>query len=78
MTSFALIIKLLLQMYLTCFPRNIQEALDDQNWKLTVLEEMNALENNKTREIVDLPKGKKIVGCRWLFNIKCKAYESAE
>ncbi|XP_028067006.1 uncharacterized protein LOC114269855 [Camellia sinensis] len=43
--------------------RNIQEALDDLNWKLAVMEEMNALKRNGTWEIVDLPKGKKIVGC---------------
>ncbi|XP_073126194.1 uncharacterized protein [Henckelia pumila] len=59
-------------------PRNIQEALDDQNWKSAVLEEMNALEKNKTWDIVDLPKGKRTVGCRWLFNIKCKANGSVE
>lgn len=33
---------------------------------------------NKTWEIVDLPKGKKTVGCRWLFNSKCKADGSVE
>lgn len=43
-------------------PRNIQEALDDPNWKLAVLEEMNALRKNGTWEIVDLSKEKKIVG----------------
>ena len=54
-------------------PRNIQEALDHPDWKLAVLEEMNVLRKNGTWEIVDLPKEKKIVGCKWVFTIKCKA-----
>ena len=54
-------------------PRNIQEVLDDPNWKPTVMEEMNAPRHNGTWEIVDLPKDKKTVGCKWVFTIKCNA-----
>lgn len=50
-------------------------ALDDPNWKLRVMEEIKALERSGTWEIVDLPRDKKIVGCEWVFNIKCKAME---
>lgn len=39
--------------------RNIQEALGDPNWKLVVMEEMNALRISGTWEIVDLPGGQK-------------------
>jgi hypothetical protein len=42
--------------------RNIQEALDDPNWKLAVLEEMNTLKKNGMWELVDLPRDKKTVG----------------
>uniref|UniRef100_A0A2N9GQ49 Reverse transcriptase Ty1/copia-type domain-containing protein n=1 Tax=Fagus sylvatica TaxID=28930 RepID=A0A2N9GQ49_FAGSY len=59
-------------------PRNIQEALDDPNWKLAVLEEMNALRKNGTWELVDLPRDKKIVGCKWVFSVKYKADGSIE
>ena len=59
-------------------PRNIQEALDDPNWKLAVMEEMNALRRSGTWEIVDLPKDKKTVGCKWVFTIKCNADGSVE
>uniref|UniRef100_A0A2N9I543 Retrovirus-related Pol polyprotein from transposon RE1 n=1 Tax=Fagus sylvatica TaxID=28930 RepID=A0A2N9I543_FAGSY len=48
----------------------IPEALDDPNWKLAVLEEMNALRKNGTWELVDLPRDKKIVGCKWVFSVK--------
>ena len=59
-------------------PRTIQEALDHPDWKLAVQEEMNALQNNSTWEIVDLPEEKKTVGCKWVFTIKCKADGSVE
>ena len=59
-------------------PRNIEEALDNPNWNLAVLEELNALKKNETWEIVDLPRDKKQVGCKWVFTIKCKADGSVE
>ena len=59
-------------------PRNIEEALDDPNWKSAVLEEFNALKKNGTWEIVDLPYDKKEVGCKWVFTIKCKADGTVE
>ena len=37
------------------------------------MEELNALNKNKTWKIVDLPKGKKTVGCKWIFTVKCRA-----
>ena len=35
-------------------------------------EEMRALLQNDTWEIVDLLKGKIPVSCRWVFTLKCK------
>ena len=40
--------------------------------------EMDALEKNGTWELVDLPKGKKPVGCKWVFAVKLKADGSLE
>ena len=59
-------------------PKNIQEALEDPNWKLAVMEEMRALEKNRTWEVVDQPKDKKVVGCKWVFTVKYKADGSVE
>ncbi len=59
-------------------PRNIQEALENPDWKLAVLEEMKALHKNATWEVVDLPQEKKIVGCKWVFTVKCKSDGSIE
>ena len=31
---------------------------------------MEALQKNSTWELVSLPEGKKMVGCRWIFTVK--------
>ena len=41
-------------------------------------EEMSALEKNKTWEIVERPKGKNIVDCKWIFTLKYKVDGSLE
>ena len=33
---------------------------------------MDALQKNETSELVDLPSGKKPVGCKWVFAVKFK------
>jgi len=35
--------------------------------------EIQALEDNKTWEFVIPPKGKKAIGCKWVYKIKFKA-----
>ncbi|RVX10447.1 Retrovirus-related Pol polyprotein from transposon TNT 1-94 [Vitis vinifera] len=54
-------------------PQNIQEAFKYPKWKAAVDEEVRALEKNGTWEITDLPRGKKLVGCKWIFTVKYKA-----
>ena len=39
---------------------------------------MNALQKNKTWELVDLPSGKKHVGCKWVFALSCTNDDSLE
>lgn len=34
--------------------------------------EMKSLEKNETWELVDLPLGKKPIGCQWIYNVKYK------
>ena len=35
-----------------------------------MIEEMNALDTNGTWDLVDLPIGKKAIGCKWVFAVK--------
>lgn len=39
---------------------------------------MNALKKGETWKVVDLPRDKKIVGCKWVFTVKCRADGSIE
>jgi len=59
-------------------PKTLHEALSNEKWKTAMREEMNALERNQTWEIVELPKEKKPVGCKWVYTLKYKADGSLE
>ena len=61
------------QLSTVSIPTNMQEALGDPRWKEAMNEEMKSLQKNSTWKVVELPKGKKPVGCRWVFTIKYKA-----
>ena len=51
-------------------PKSIQEALVTPKWREAVLEEIRALHKNETWELTTLPKGKHLVGSKWIFSIK--------
>jgi hypothetical protein len=51
-------------------PRDWKCAKQDPKWKAAMEEEMHALQKNKTWELVPLPKGKRAVGCKWVFTVK--------
>lgn len=59
-------------------PNSLQEALQSPGWRNTVFEEIEALGPNGTWVILDLPPGKKAVGCKWVFTIKHRADGSIE
>lgn len=40
--------------------------------------ELGALEQNRTWNIVSLPPGKNVVGCRWIFTLKYNSYGTIE
>ncbi|XP_075096344.1 uncharacterized protein LOC107777081 [Nicotiana tabacum] len=66
------------QSYMSVFssviePANYSEVVKDPRWVEAMNEEIKALENNNTWEIVTLPEGKKPIGCKWIFKIKYKA-----
>ena len=51
-------------------PKTLKEALDHPGWRQTMISEIQALDHNKTWELIPLPSGKKTVGCRWVYAIK--------
>ena len=53
----------------SCFQEAI-DCVDNTKWKMAMKEEMDSLEKNKTWELVELPKDRKLVGCKWVFKLK--------
>ena len=43
---------------------------DNDKWLVAISEEMESLQKSKTWELVKLPKGKKAIGCKWIFRKK--------
>ena len=59
-------------------PNTVQDARKVLEWKKVVFKEMKALEKTGKWESVDLPRGKTIVGCKWVFTVKYKFDGSLE
>ena len=57
---------------------NIEETIQIPEWKTTIQEEIWALEKNGIWELTELPKGKNLVGSKWIFTIKYKANGSLD
>ncbi|KAG8497012.1 hypothetical protein CXB51_008232 [Gossypium anomalum] len=54
-------------------PSNYSEAVsykDSEKWIFTMQKEMKSLHKNRTWDFVKLPKGKKVVHCKWVFKKK--------
>jgi len=51
-------------------PKDWKEAKQNPKWKEAMFEELAALEKNKTWDLVPVPIGKKVVGCKWVFTVK--------
>ncbi|MCO5615093.1 hypothetical protein L7F22_069382 [Adiantum nelumboides] len=43
---------------------------ENDKWQEAMNEEMDALYGNETWELATFPKGKKPIGCRWVYKIK--------
>ena len=51
-------------------PNNFYEALSHCGWCSGMIEEMDALNGNDTWDLLQLPAGKKAIGCCWVFVVK--------
>ena len=59
-------------------PSKVLEALAHPGWHSAMIEEMNALIDNGTWDLVHFPTGKKVIGCRWVFTGKVNSYGSID
>ena len=55
-----------------CEPESYTETAKDANWHAPMEEEMCALAENETWDLVDAPKGVKPIGCRWVYKVNVK------
>lgn len=51
-------------------PEFYDEAAQVQEWCNAMNEEIAAIQKNQTWELVDLPKGKHVIGLKWVFKTK--------
>lgn len=61
---------------LACFmvlvdPICFDEAVKQKKWRKAMDLEMEAIEKNKTWDLVSLPKGLKKIGVKWVFKMQC-------
>ncbi|KAM1245324.1 hypothetical protein COP2_037683 [Malus domestica] len=59
-------------------PCSVEDAMKDPRWTRALNEEMEALQKNSTWELTNLPKGKKSVGCMWIYTVKFNADDIIE
>jgi hypothetical protein len=51
-------------------PKNFNRASKDDHWVKAMNDELDQIEKNNTWEMVHRPKGKNIIGSKWIFKNK--------
>jgi hypothetical protein len=62
-------------------PKTMREAVNSEDkklWKKAMVEEMDALDKNEARDIVELSAGRKSVGSKWVFKKNFNAQGKVE
>jgi hypothetical protein len=54
-------------------PENVKAALQDDRWVSAMNTEYTALMNNRTWHLVPAPRGKNIIGSKWVYKVKRRA-----
>ena len=54
----------------SCEPQKFEETVKEDKWLKGMDEEIAIIEKNRTWELVDLPKGKEVIGLKWVFKTK--------
>ena len=51
-------------------PIHFEDVVKEEKWVAAMEEEIEAIERNDTWELVSLPKGKHVIGVKWVFKTK--------
>ena len=47
-----------------------EDAAGDPRWQAAMKEEFSSLQKSNTWELVDIPPGRKLVQCKWVYKTK--------
>ena len=47
--------------------KNVEEAINDENWMKAMKEEISQIEKNETWQLVPRPLNKNVIGSKWVF-----------
>ena len=59
-------------------PHTYREASTDPLWQIAIKKELDTLSKNHTWDLVTLPPGKSVVGCKWIYKTKTRSDGSIE
>ena len=59
-------------------PSSLEEAVQQPVWVDAMVEEYDSIFRNNPWEVVPRPKGKSVLGSRWIYNVKQAADGSVE
>jgi len=59
-------------------PESYEVASQHENWQKAIVEELKALEQNGTWTMTLIPKGKHVIGCKWVYKVKYRVDGSLE
>ena len=51
-------------------PYTYEDAAGDPTWQASMKEDFSSLQKRNTWELVDLPPGRKLVQCKWVYKTK--------
>ena len=54
-------------------PSSYKEVNERSEWKIAMEQEYDSIIKNNTWELVELPRGKQTIGCKWLYKPKLNA-----
>jgi hypothetical protein len=52
-------------------PATAEEALERKEWHSAMVEKLTSIKENGTWSLMDLPKGHRPIGLKWIFKLKC-------
>jgi hypothetical protein len=59
-------------------PHTYREICTNHLWQQAMIKEPQALEKTHTWDLVDLPRDKSVIGCKWVYKIKTKSNGTIE